>query len=291
MQRILQTIGELDKRNVRLRDAVQAKVDECASAPSLSARGARSADVDAVSTLKKEIEELHDTMAMVSNEKIRLAQMALDLVKGNATVLDAEMKTFRTELEEQGINPDEDVDDGYGYAQVQAQYHRKMQKPQYQYQRPAPMPQQQRAYGEHAMSSMDVGDLVAANVGALNQSSGGQEWIVATVTRYSPTEREFEIVDADEDAEKHVYRLPQKFVIPLPKTASVKQSQNFPAGTSVLAVYPNTTTFYKAKVVQPARRLPNAEYSEFVLEFEDDGDADGQAHRPVPFRHVVLFPR
>ena len=96
MQRILQTIGELDKRNVRLRDAVQAKVDECASAPSLSARGARSADVDAVSTLKKEIEELHDTMAMVSNEKIRLAQMALDLVKGNATVLDAEMKTFRT---------------------------------------------------------------------------------------------------------------------------------------------------------------------------------------------------
>ena len=24
---------------------------------------------------------------------------------------------------------------------------------------------------------------------------------------------------------------------------------------------------------------------------KDDGDADGQAHRAVPFRHVVLFPR
>ena len=32
LQRILTTIGELDQRNARLRDAVQAKVDDCVSA-------------------------------------------------------------------------------------------------------------------------------------------------------------------------------------------------------------------------------------------------------------------
>ena len=287
MQRILSTIGELDRRNTRLRDAVQAKVDECASAPSQSARGARNADIDAVNALRVEIEAMHGSMAMVSNEKVRLAQMALDLVKSNAAALDAELKAFHKELEDQGINPEEDVDD-YGYVQMHQQRHQKQHHHHHHQQRPQPQPSQRSG---QPVSSMDVGDLVAANVGVLNQSAGGQEWIVATVTRYSPSEGVFEIVDADEEAEKHVYRLPQKFVIPLPKTASVRESQNFPAGTSVLAVYPNTTTFYKAKVVQPARRLPNAEYSEFVLEFEDDGDADGQAHRAVPFKHVVLFPR
>ena len=289
LQRILQTIGELDQRNARLRDVAQAKVDECASAPSQSSRGARSADVDAVNALKQEIESIHNTMSLVSNEKVRLAQMALDLVKGNATALDAELKTFHKELEDQGINPEEDVDDAYAVAAAHHahKHQRHYQHHHHHHHRPAPQPQP----SGQPVSSIDAGDLVAANVGALNQSAGGQEWIVAKVTRYSPSEGAFEIVDADEEAEKHVYRLPQKFVIPLPKTASVRESQNFPAGTSVLAVYPNTTTFYKAKVVQPARRLPNAEYSEFVLEFEDDGDADGQAHRAVPFRHVVLFPR
>lgn len=289
LQRILSTIGELDRRNTRLRDAVQAKVDECASAPSQSARGVRNADVDAVNALKEEIEAMHNTMAMVSNEKVRLAQIALDLVKSNAMALDTELKAFHKELEDQGINPEEDLDD-YGYAQIQQHKQQRHQKHHHHHQQHRPQPQPFQRNGV-PVSSMDVGDLVAANVGVLNQSAGGQEWIVATVTRYSPSEGVFEIVDADEEAEKHVYRLPQKFVIPLPKTASVRESQNFPAGTSVLAVYPNTTTFYKAKVVQPARRLPNAEYSEFVLEFEDDGDADGQAHRAVPFRHVVLFPR
>jgi SAGA-associated factor 29 len=286
LQRILTTIGELDQRNARLRDAVQAKVDDCVSAASVSARGSRNADVEAVNDLKEEISAMHASMQMVSNEKIRLAQLALDMVKGNAAQLDGELKAFHKELEEQGINPEEDVDEGYAY---QAMQHAKQQRMQSQPR--APPPQMRRAPSGQMMSSMDVGDLVAANVGVLNQSAGGQEWIVATVTRYSPSEGVFEIVDADEEAEKHVYRLPQKFIIPLPKTASVRHSQNFPAGTSVLAVYPNTTTFYKARVVQPARRTPNAEYSDFVLEFEDDGDADGQAHRAVPFRHVVLFPR
>lgn len=290
LQRILATIGELDKRNSRLSEEAREKTEACATATSANARGARQGDLDQVKTLREEIENLHSSMTLIANEKIRLAQMALELVKGNAAVLDEELKTFHKELEEQGINVEDELDgDGYG-APYQPQYHHTAHRVQ-QHSRPQPRVPDYVARPGQEVSSMEVGDLVAANVGVLSHGAGAQEWIVATVTRYSRTEGVFEIVDADEEAEKHVYRLPQKYVIPLPKTASVRQSQNFPVGTSVLAVYPNTTTFYKAKVVQPARRLPNAEYGEFVLEFEDDGDADGQAHRAVPFRHVVLFQR
>lgn len=293
LQRVLTTINELDRRNTRLRALVQEKVDACVALPSQNSRGVKQADLEAAKELKKEIEEIHSAMTIVSNEKIRIAQMALELIKGNAATLDSELKLFRKELEDQGINPEDELDDdGYGSAAAQM-YQQKAQKAYQQQQRFAQAQALAAQQPRQPVSSMEVGDLVAANVGVLNQGTGGQEWIVATVTRYSPSDGVFEIVDADEEAEKHVYRLPQKYVIPLPKTASVRHSQNFPVGTSVLAVYPNTTTFYKAKVVQPARRLPNAEYSEFVLEFEDDGDADGDApaHRAVPFRHVVVFPR
>ena len=292
LQRVLATIGELDKRSSRLGEEVKGKTEMLTSTASQSARGARANDGDHAKALRDEIEHLHWSMTLIANEKIRLAQMALDLVKGNASMLDDELKSFQKELEEQGVNVDDELEgEAHGAANHAQQNQQKIHKGhQQQQQRPAVRVEYAQRPGQE-VSSMEVGDLVAANVGVLSHGAGAQEWIVATVTRYSPTEGVFEIVDADEEAEKHVYRLPQKYIIPLPKTASVRQSTNFPVGTSVLAVYPNTTTFYKAKVVQPARRLPNAEYSEFVLEFEDDGDADGQAHRAVPFRHVVLFPR
>ena len=91
------------------------------------------------------------------------------------------------------------MDEGYAY---QAMQHAKQQRMHSQPR--APPPQMRRAPPGQMLTSMDVGDLVAANVGVLNQSAGGQEWIVATVTRYSPSEGVFEIVDADEEAEKHV---------------------------------------------------------------------------------------
>ena len=51
--------------------------------------------------------------------------------------------------------------------------------------------------------------------------------------------------------------------------------------TSVSPWYPATTTFYRAVVVQQARRQASGEYGDFLLEFEDDGDADGLPQRPV----------
>jgi SAGA-associated factor 29 len=88
-----------------------------------------------------------------------------------------------------------------------------------------------------------------------------------------------------------VYHLAQDLVIAMPRSGTSRDGVNFPQGTTVLAVYPNTTTFYRAVVVQQARKIGNtSEYGEFLLEFEDDGDADGLPQRPVPFMHVVRHP-
>jgi len=49
------------------------------------------------------------------------------------------------------------------------------------------------------------------------------------------------VMDADEEAEKgaeQVYHLPQDLVIPMPRSSLVRDGQNFPPQTTVLAVYP-----------------------------------------------------
>jgi|TARA_B110000977_G_scaffold39210_2_gene52610 SAGA-associated factor 29 len=130
----------------------------------------------------------------------------------------------------------------------------------------------------------------------VNSGPGAQEWIVAVVVQYLPHESAYEVMDADDDGGANegngtVYRLARDSVIAMPRSATSRDGVNFPQGTTVLAVYPNTTTFYRAIVVQQARKSGNtAEYGEFLLEFEDDGDADGMPRRPVPFAHVVRHP-
>ena len=155
----------------------------------------------------------------------------------------------------------------------------------------------------------------------MNIGPGAHEWIVGTVFRYIPATDEYDIVDADDDTNKNnpnnkniargnkkggtknmkktggkesketTYRLSAKAcVIALPKTANPSHgATNFDDGAYVLAVYPQTTTFYKAKVVRSASRIPpSGDYGEFLLEFEDDGDVP---RRAVPFRHVVECPK
>ena len=101
------------------------------------------------------------------------------------------------------------------------------------------------------------------------------------------------MMDADEESDDgsgQVYHIPEDLVIAMPRSALCREGQNFLPGTAVLAVYPMTTTFYRAVVVQSARKL-GSEYGDFLLEFEDDGDADGLPQRPVPYMHVVKHPQ
>ena len=51
--------------------------------------------------------------------------------------------------------------------------------------------------------NLQIGDLVAANIGELNIGPGAHEWIVGTVFRYIPATDEYDIVDADDDTNKN----------------------------------------------------------------------------------------
>ena len=55
-------------------------------------------------------------------------------------------------------------------------------------------------------------------------------------------------------------------------------------------MYPGTTTFYRATILTPPRRLPTGEFDAYLLQFEDDEVEGGGLGRPVEFRHVVAVP-
>ena len=124
----------------------------------------------------------------------------------------------------------------------------------------------------------------------------------------------------DEEAEPNTtnrYFLEAHNVLPLPRSNSSREERPLTQGTPVLGVrvtaaglrdgatahvclrcshgnhvplcqvYPGTTTFYRATVLHPPRRLPTGEFDSYVLQFEDDEVEGGGLGRPVDFRHVV----
>ena len=63
-------------------------------------------------------------------------------------------------------------------------------------------------------------------------------------------------------------------------------------GDVVFAVYPDTTAFYQASVVQAPRKTAGTSTINFVMvNFVDDHDEHGNIpNRPVPIQHVMLPP-
>eukprot|EP00953_Heterococcus_sp_UTEX-ZZ885_P008392 5037-Heterococcus_DN1.PRE.1 len=58
----------------------------------------------------------------------------------------------------------------------------------------------------------------------------------------------------------------------------------------VLAVYPDTTSFYRAVITQPPRRNVQSQGSASV-QFADDADETGSTpHRIVPASHIIKLP-
>lgn len=57
--------------------------------------------------------------------------------------------------------------------------------------------------------------------------------------------------------------LPPDKIIPLPE--NVEKAREFSKGTEVLAMFPNTTAFYNASVVQPPKNVIVFEFCLFIL--------------------------
>lgn len=108
-------------------------------------------------------------------------------------------------------------------------------------------------------------------------------WILGNVLEYHAVPQLYEV--QDEDDINRLMHLPVECVKRLEDSAS-----HLRKGDKVLAVFPETTSFYRALVVKnpkpPAN--PNANW-DVVVRFEDDEDESGKAPpRRVPGRFVLL---
>ncbi|KAM6494158.1 SGF29 tudor-like domain containing protein [Amanita muscaria] len=130
-------------------------------------------------------------------------------------------------------------------------------------------------------------------------------WILALVTKCLSVEKNrYEVQDAEpqEDGQPgSLYFATLRAIIPLPdpnapagNPAHVNSYQEFPAGATVMALYPDTSCFYRAEVIAtpkdlaPSGRGPHSSKHMpiYKLKFEDD---DNQEHS-VAAQWVVDWP-
>ncbi|KAK2465189.1 hypothetical protein APHAL10511_002543 [Amanita phalloides] len=157
---------------------------------------------------------------------------------------------------------------------------------------------------------LQQGRKVAFRPGGDKSANSGADadestWILALVTRCISAEKhKYEVQDAEpqEDGQPGLlYTTSLRTIIPLPdpnapagSPAHVNSYQEFPAGSTVMALYPDTSCFYRAEVIatpkdlQPTGRAPSLSkhMPMYKLKFEDD---DNQEHS-VAAQWVVEWP-
>ena len=99
--------------------------------------------------------------------------------------------------------------------------------------------------------TIPIGHKVAALVGE-------DEWILAVVIKHFPVNGKYQVRDADEE-EQQLYTLPATSVIPTQiiskKTGGFSVTYDLDKDSSVLAVFPETTVFYRATVVSSVQKV------------------------------------
>uniref|UniRef100_A0A182JJ11 SGF29 C-terminal domain-containing protein n=1 Tax=Anopheles atroparvus TaxID=41427 RepID=A0A182JJ11_ANOAO len=114
------------------------------------------------------------------------------------------------------------------------------------------------------------GDMVAALV---KSEEGEENWILAEVVQYVSSTSKYEVDDIDEE-QKDRHILSRRRIVPLPLMRANPETDGqalFPKGTTVMALYPQTTCFYKAIINQ----LPQTANEEYEVLFEDPTYPDG----------------
>lgn len=130
-------------------------------------------------------------------------------------------------------------------------------------------------------------EQVAAKITRTDENGS---WILASVQRFYGDTETYDV--QDEDDESKLIRLPWNHVMRL----STGSEGGLEMNTRVMAIFPETTSFYRAVVSQtPVWVLPKNGKSplvkEVILEFEDDEAPDGRTpHRRVPSRYVIPLP-
>ncbi len=132
-----------------------------------------------------------------------------------------------------------------------------------------------------------VGDLIA---GFVESDDGDENWILAEVANVHPNKTKYDIVDIDAEPDKgRYYNINKRHVIPLPqwRACPLTCSQAlFSRRTIVLALYPQTSCFYKG-IVESIPRVGKDSYS---IIFEDSSYNSGYSPEfEVPQMFVVAY--
>eukprot|EP00053_Salpingoeca_punica_P006839 m.63818 g.63818 ORF g.63818 m.63818 type:complete len:272 (+) comp13880_c0_seq1:58-873(+) len=114
-----------------------------------------------------------------------------------------------------------------------------------------------------------------------------EHWILTSVVGYDKEKVVVEDVYEEGEQVKR-YTLSQKYVVPLSIWRPHHDHTHlfFKVGQAVLALYPQTTCFYRAEV----HEQPNKDRDSYLLHFDDDDFEDGRVqYQSVPVRFVVPF--
>ncbi|GFY03337.1 SAGA-associated factor 29 [Trichonephila clavipes] len=114
------------------------------------------------------------------------------------------------------------------------------------------------------------------------------EWILAEVVDYNLDTEEFKVQDIDEK-QNSTYVAKRERVIPLPSwRANPIENPNaiFSKGTEILALYENTTCFYKGIVHEP----PTTSIEPYQISFEDSDCPSGfSSPTSVTQKYVLAY--
>ncbi|CAO3675417.1 unnamed protein product [Rhizopus stolonifer] len=122
------------------------------------------------------------------------------------------------------------------------------------------------------------------------QKDKDEEWILAVVIYYNIDKNKYEVEDVDQDefGKRQRYMLQPRNVIPIPNVNEVMALAELGTGEDVLALYPGTTCFYKAKVVAPpSKNKEGAFENSYTVQFEDDNNE----YKHVMSTHVLELSR
>jgi len=129
------------------------------------------------------------------------------------------------------------------------------------------------------------GEQVAAKVTRTDENGS---WILASVQRFYVDNETYDVQDEDDTSK--LIRLPWSHVMRL----STGAEGCFLKGADCMAIFPETTSFYKSKVAKsPVWKLEHGVpcVKDIVVQFEDDEDANGKTpKRRVPSRYVIPVP-
>ena len=115
-----------------------------------------------------------------------------------------------------------------------------------------------------------IGDMVASLV---KGPEGEENWILAEVVSYNANTGKYDVDDIDEE-QKDRHTLSKRKIIPLPMWRAnyeLNPEALYEKGTTVNAIYPQTTCFYKGVIKEP----PQTPSDDYEVLFEDPSYADG----------------